>query len=123
MIDKDVIVKSVTYDDRSFYVNTESGYGFCLEKKYGVAPKPGDKMAVYLKGSLVRGMDLNGKRIYYKSDITLEKERQVWLDEYNREKQETFEKNKAQMDADYESLPDDFKQRITGSDKTTSISG
>ena len=80
-------------------------------------------MAVYLKGSLVRGMDLNGKRIYYKSDITLEKERQVWLDEYNREKQETFEKNKAQMDADYESLPDDFKQRITGSDKTTSISG
>ncbi len=91
--------------------------GMCcgLKKKYGVTPKVGDKLTVHTKGGTfgtIRGMDLNGSRIFWKTDEELEQERLEWLANNEREKKERFEKNKAQMDADYEALPDAFKKRI-----------
>lgn len=91
--------------------------GMCcgLKKKYGVTPKVGDKLTVHTKGGTfgtIRGMDLNGKRIFWKTDEELEQERLEWLANNEREKKDRFEKNKAQMDADYEALPDAFKKRI-----------
>jgi len=91
--------------------------GMCcgLKKKYGVTPKIGDKLTVHTKGGTfgtIRGMDLNGNRIFWKTDEELEQERLEWLANNEREKKERFEKNKAKMDADYEALPDAFKKRI-----------
>lgn len=88
--------------------------GMCcgLKKKYGVTPKIGDKLTIHTKFSTIRGMDLNGKRIFWKTDEELEQERLEWIANNEHEKKERFEKNKAQMDADYETLPDAFKKRI-----------
>lgn len=86
-----------------------------LDKSYGVKPKIGDELTVHTKGSAfgtIRGMDLNGKKIFYKSDEQLEKERQEWLDENERKKQREFKENKADMDERYENLPECFQKRI-----------
>jgi len=115
MFNKNVTIKSVSENNDCFMISTTDSGGFNLEKKYGVVPVPGDTIKLYFVngfGTPIRGMDLNGKSIYYKSNSQLEQERREWLDDYNKEKQEEFERNKIQLDADYESLPDVFKQRI-----------
>lgn len=46
-----------------------------LSKQYGVTPLKGDHLTVYSlchEFGTIRGMDLNGKRLYYKSDQELE---------------------------------------------------
>jgi hypothetical protein len=91
--------------------------GLCcgLKKKYKVKPKVGDKLTVHTKGGAfgtIRGMDLNGKRIFWKSDEELEKARQKWLKDNEDRKQREFTENKAEMDKRYNSLPDCFKKRI-----------
>ena len=105
------ITEVVEYED-SYQISVKS-MGFCLDKKYNTVPKVGDFCKVYtVNCSTVRGVDLNGVAVFYKSDKQLEIERQEWLANYKKEKQERFDKNKEQMDADYDNLPDIFKQRI-----------
>lgn len=113
MYTENLVVESVT-DSKDWYsISTEDGTGFGLEKKYGVKPKKGDKITLHTYGgSGIRGMDINGEKIYYKSDAQLEDERQEWLAENERKKQAAFKKNKPQMDKDYESLPQVFRERI-----------
>ena len=112
-MEKDGIIQKVTEDKDSFYINMVGSWSFCLFKKYGVVPKAGDKVALYtVNYSTVRGVDINDVKVFYKSDAELEAERNEWLINYDKEKLETFEKNKAQLDADYESLPENFKKRI-----------
>jgi hypothetical protein len=107
-------IYSVSEGDDAFSVRAENGTGFIIEKKLvNECPKVGDKVSLYLvNGSIIRGMSLNGVLLFYKSDLQLEQERQEWLTNYKKEKQEKFEENKYQMDSDYESLPPVFKQRI-----------
>jgi hypothetical protein len=61
---------------------------------------------------MIRGVDINNVQIYYKSDEDLERERREWLVNNEKEKQERFEKCKAELDAKYEALPQVFKARI-----------
>ena len=63
-------------------------------------------------GSQVRGFDLNGKRVFYKTDEDLDRDHKAWVEKYQKEKEEIFEKEKAQYDKQYESLPQIFKDRI-----------
>lgn len=110
---EDGIIKNVTEDKTHFMIDIDGSWSFCLSKEYEVVPKVGDKVALYtVNVSTVRGVDINNEKIFYKTDAELEAERNEWLINYEKEKQETFEKNKAQLDADYESLPENFKQRI-----------
>ena len=107
-------IKDVFECEDIFCISTNTGTGFNLEKRYvTIPPKAGDKVKLYcVHSSLVRGVELNDVILYYKSDRQLEQERQEWLDNNVIEKQDRFEKNKSQMDSDYESLPTVFKQRI-----------
>lgn len=109
---EDRIITDVS-EGKTYWCISASGCGFRLDKSYGVTPHVGDTVTIYvINGSMVRGMDINGKRVFYKSDEELEQEHQVWVANYKKEKQECFEQNKAQLDADYECLPDNFKKRI-----------
>ena len=86
-----------------------------LYKKYGVMPKVGDKLTVHTIGSsfgTIRGMDLNGHKIFWKTDEELEAERLKWRADNEAKKQREFKENEAQMDADYNSLPKCFQERI-----------
>ena len=107
------IIKKVTEDDTHFYIDIEGSWRFGLSKEYGVKPKIGDAITIYtVNFSTIRGVEINNIQVYYKSDEQLEQEHKDWCENYEKEKQEAFEKDKAQMDADYEALPDNFKKRI-----------
>lgn len=86
-----------------------------LKAEYGVKPKIGDELTVHTKGGAfgtIRGMDLNGKRIFWKTDEDLEAERFEWLRKNEEEKQQKFNDNVAEMDERYNSLPNCFQERI-----------
>ena len=114
MFNETETIKDVIECEDIFCISTNTGTGFNLEKRYvTIPPKAGDKVKLYcVRGSMIRGVELNDVILYYTSDKQLEQERQEWLDNNVIEKQDRFEKNKSQMDSDYESLPTVFKQRI-----------
>jgi hypothetical protein len=86
---------------------------FWLEKKYGVMPRIGDVVSLYtVKCSIIRGIDLNGRALFYRTDIELENEHQKLVAQLERDRKERFEKAKDTLDAQYDALPDVFKQRI-----------
>ena len=113
MFDEEAIIKEITESDDYYSILTDQSMVFGFAKKYGVKPKVGDRIKTYsTRGSEIRGVDLNGVRVFYESDEELERERKEWLANNEREKQDSFQKNKAQMDADYETLPENFRKRI-----------
>jgi len=102
--------------------NSEDGYGISqdgmccfLKKEYGVKPTVGDKLTIHTKNGAfgtIRGMDLNGKKIFWKTDEDLEKERTEWLRKNEEEKQQRFKDSVAEMDKQYNDLPKCFQERI-----------
>lgn len=107
-----VVVKTVTKSRGWFSISTE-GSGFGLSTKYRVTPKEGDKITLHLhKGSMIRGMDINGKKIYYKTDEDLDREHIQYLKKEEIRKEKQFKKNKPKLDAQYNKLPQCFKDRI-----------
>ena len=91
--------------------------GMCcgMKASYGVTPKVGDDLTVHTKGGsfgTIRGMDLNGKKIFWKTDEELEAERVEWLRKNEEEKQAKFKKQKKSLDAKYNKLPKCFQERI-----------
>lgn len=104
------------HDLQDYYsITTENGIGFGLDKIYGVEPKHGDDITIITKDGAfgtIRGVNLNGKVVFYKTDEQLEQEHQEWLKKNEEEKLKRFEENKARMDAQYEKLPQAFKDRI-----------
>lgn len=89
--------------------------GCGLKKEYGITPKVGDSLTVHTKGGAfgtIRGMDLNGKQIFWKTDEDLETERLEWLRKNEEEKQQRYKDNVATMDEQYNALPKCFQERI-----------
>lgn len=110
----DYQVNSVVVSD-DYITISSNGSGFRLDKKYGVIPKKGQVITLYTEGSsfgTIRGMDLDGTRIFYKTDEDLEAERLDFFRKEEERKQETFLKNETKMDAQYDALPIVFKKRI-----------
>jgi hypothetical protein len=114
MKDQETVVVSEVSESEDYYsISTEQGTGFGFEKKYGVVPKKGDTITLHTKNwSIIRGMDLNGVKVFYKTDADLDREHKEWCEKNQREKEERFEKEKASLDAKYEALPKVFKDRI-----------
>jgi len=108
------IITEVT-ESEDYYSISQSGMCCGLKKNYGFVPKVGNKLTVHTKGGAfgtIRGMDLNGQQIFWKTDEDLEAERIEWLRKNEEEKQQKFKDNVAEMDAKYEALPKCFKDRI-----------
>lgn len=115
MSKENLTVKKVVVPKEGTHIHIDSVQGGCfgLDKKYGIIPKKGDTMVLYcVNGSIIRGIDLNGEKIFYKSDEELEQERKEWLENNEKEKQENFEKEKERMDKRYDALPKAFQERI-----------
>lgn len=73
MFDKEAIIKEVTESEDYFSILTEDSWGFGLSKKYGVTPKVGDRIKTdTTRGAEIRGVILNGVRVFYKTDEQLE---------------------------------------------------
>ena len=97
-------------------ISLKRGCGFFLYSKWGCAtPKVGDTLTMYtVNYSTVRGVDINGNMVFYKSDETLEKEHQDYKKDYEAKKLADFEKGKDQLDKNFDALPDFFQKRILG---------
>jgi len=110
-------ITNLDFRDDGVSVEVEWG-GFFLpnkrfEGKKEMLPKVGDEITIYsYQGSAIRGIDINGVNLFYLSDQNIDDEHEEWKRNYEREKQETFEKEKVQYDEQYESLPQLFKDRI-----------
>lgn len=107
-------IETVTECENGFMVSTQDR---CFLVRYthlnGKVPKPGDVIALYLQGgSFGIGMDLNDEILYLKTEEQLEQERQEWLANREREKQEQFEKNKDAMDVRFNALPKLLQHRL-----------
>lgn len=106
-------IKSVSKSDDYFSISLEDSTCFGLDAKYGIEPKVGDLITLHTyQGCNIRGIDINSVTVFYKTDEQLEQERKEWLSENEKRKQTAFEKNKANMDKDYDELPTIFQQRI-----------
>lgn len=112
----ELIIESVDgdSDDNGFYISANSS-GFYLKKSNigGAVPKKGDKITIHVYGgSSIRGVDLNGKKLYYFTDAEIDAERKKRAEAYKKEQEERFEKEKDQLDADFDALPEIFQKRI-----------
>lgn len=108
-----VIVKKVTSSNKYWDISSESGTCFGLKKKYKVKPKVGDEITLHTKNfSLIRGMDLNGEIIFYKTDAQLEVHRIKEQLKYKKQKEEQFKKEEKGLNESYDKLPKIFQERI-----------
>lgn len=108
----DHVITEVTEGDDYWQILAD-GTGFGLDKKYGVQPKVGDHVKLYtVQWSRIRGMDINGVRVFYQDDDELEEVRRRERREYKEQKEKEFEATKHLLDADYETLPDEFQRRL-----------
>ena len=108
------VITEVT-ESEDYYSISQDGKCCGLKKEYGVKPKVGDKLTVHTKGGsfgTIRGMDLNGNKIFWKTDEDLESERVEWLRENEEDKQQKYKDNVVEMDKQYNALPKCFKERI-----------
>jgi hypothetical protein len=76
-------------------------------------PEEGSPVRVYGRfGSRIHGIIVNGQCVYYRTPEQRAEHHHRWVENYHREQKERFERERGQLDADYEALPDIFKQRI-----------
>jgi len=105
---RDLVIVSV--DDSS--IKTSDGWSFFINEKWGVTPRLGDIARFYGRGSIVRGLDINGVECFYQ---TKKEQYQKYLEEriiQEIKKRVEFEENKAAMDERYNNLPELFQRRI-----------
>lgn len=111
------IVKDISvYDDGGFGVSTTDSSGFGVgaeEAKDKPLPKPGDKIVLLGGwGSTIKGINIGGVQYRYKSQTDVDRERQEWLDNYAREKEEAFYANIADYIKRKNALDKPFQERM-----------
>lgn len=106
-------ITEVIKKEEWFSISTKEGSCFGIKTKYNVTPKVGDKVTLHSRGGCdIRGIDLNGVKLFYKTDAELETERTEWLKNNEIATQKKFTEEKESMDAQYSTLPKIFQERI-----------
>jgi hypothetical protein len=63
-------------------------------------------------GSIVRGMFLDGQRVYYRTEAEQDAKNKQDAEAYDQSQRDRFEKDRAEMDRRYEALPEIFRKRL-----------
>lgn len=109
-------ITSVERQDSCWVISTELGSigVFDNDNAAGVEPKVGDIARFYGKGFgyTVRGIDINGQTVRYQTPEEEAESHRQWVAKHEQDKRDSFEKNRAKLDADYDSLPEEFKRRL-----------
>lgn len=111
------VIKSATDDGKHYDIHLEDGVCFGLAKKHlsrgKIVPQSGDTITLHTYGgSSIRGVDLNGKKLYYLTVEQLEADRKKWLAKRQKEKEASFKKNVKRLDKAYNKLPEAFQKRL-----------
>lgn len=100
--------------DRGWQITDLDGWSFWIDTKYGVEPKIGQLIRYYGKGLgyTVRGVFLDGKKVFYKTVQEEQKEFEIWLEENKKLKRSEFRKIKSKLDRQFANLPPPMRRRI-----------
>jgi hypothetical protein len=113
---EDRVIRKVTSNGASWDITMVDGWSFTFGKDQapGVIPEADDTARFYGKGLgySVRGLLINGVKIFYKTVKEQEEEHKQWCSDKERDDKASFEKNKADLDTKYEALPAEFKLRL-----------
>lgn len=95
-------------------LKVDGGSYLCVTKIKGFVPEKGMWAKFYGKGFgySVRGVVIDGKVFYYRTPEETERDHKAYCKKQDREKAKYLKKNLKKMDAEYDTLPDVFKQRI-----------
>ena len=107
------VVTEVNEDaDGTTMVRAGSGI-FGLEAQYKGSVKVGDAITCYMvQGCMIRGVDVNGKRLYYKTDEELDREHKEFCANLDRDREEAYAKNKDKIDKQIAGLSPRLKARM-----------
>ncbi|MFA5299266.1 MAG: hypothetical protein WC389_13840 [Lutibacter sp.] len=112
---EEVKVKDVSGNATDGYgITRDDGWSFYVPKDSKIKPEVGMLARFYGKGIgyTVRGLFLDGQKVFYKTDAEEKIEHQKWCDDENRKKKDDYENNKADYDLRYDKLPLVFRQRL-----------
>jgi hypothetical protein len=115
-----IITKVETSPESDYYTISMGAMCFGLDKAHGYEPSIGEEITIHTKGGsfgTIRGVDIkeknvSWKRVFWKTDEELDEDHRLWVEKYEKEKQERYLKEVDSMDAQYNALPDFFKKRI-----------
>jgi hypothetical protein len=84
-------IADVRKDGELFEIRRDDGWSFILEAKHGVEPKKGDKLEVYGDfGRPIQGICINGKTVYFKGELEMQREHEIWMEEARNEYAKEF---------------------------------
>jgi hypothetical protein len=108
------VLSKVTESESGWEINFDGSSCFFIPKKHGVQPRKGDKMRMYGKGFgyVIRGVDLNGVEVYYKTDAEHRAETRRELAESDAKRKAAADADREAMDERVAALPDCFQKRI-----------
>ncbi len=111
---EEVKVAAVQEYGDGWEITREDGWSFCVPKEHGVKPKVGQIARFYGGGIgyVVRGLDLDGQEVFYRTPEQEAELHAQQVREWEAKDKAAFEKNKANLDAQYDALPEVFQRRI-----------
>lgn len=113
---EDKIITKVEDGEKYWTIGCD-GWCFGVPKENGVTPYVGDTARFYPGGlgHEVRGLLLNGREVYYRTAEEQAEKHRLWVIAEKAERKRKFEETgRAKLDADYLTLPAEFKKRIDG---------
>lgn len=115
--DRYIVKEAKHHDDGWWTITSVDGWGFGINadeaEKAGYDPKPGDEIILYGGiGKTIKGIVINGHVFRYKTRAQDEAERQEWLENYQREKEERYEANIEDWTERKDALPEPYLSRM-----------
>lgn len=109
---RELPITNVRECEGGYEIESEGGW-LSMSNESGVVPKIGDVARFYPRayGYSVRGLSIV-KVVRYRTEEEEKECHRKWCEDYHRKKREDFEKGKAALDAQYESLPPEFRARL-----------
>lgn len=117
--EESVITEVTEAKDGEWYSLTMGSSGISIRKAYdghsphGIVPKAGDTLRTYGRlGFVPRGMAINGVLLYWHTPEEEKEVHRLMVEKMQAERREKFEKDKPDLDAQYDALPEIFRKRI-----------
>ena len=112
---RDYCVKDVeVFGDRAYTITTEEGWSFYVAKSPEAVPHVGSTVRFYGKGVgyQVRGLDVDGVEIWYKTAEQQDAESRAWVENETCRKDKEYEEQKADLFRRIALLPEHLQKRI-----------
>lgn len=110
---EDRVIKEVhrSGDGSHYSVDLEGNTGFARD--FGqFEPKAGDAIRLFTRGSFIRGVDLNGIEVDFKTEAELDAEHAALVAKSQADRKAKFNEDRERLNRDFSQLPPSFQTRI-----------